>query len=98
MSSNELLLKPHDQADTPAQHLADWQAIAEKIQARAPGLTLAGQVLAQANDLPGMDAQAQARRATLPAGTIQNADEMEDRLDQARSEIETALGQGPVIL
>ena len=63
LAGNDLLLKLHNQADTLTQHLTDWQATAKKIQARTPGYTLAGQLLAQASGLPGMDTQAQTLEA-----------------------------------
>jgi hypothetical protein len=63
LAGNELLLKLHHQTDTLTQYLTDWQATAKKIQARTPGYTLAGQLLAQASDLPGIDTQAQTLEA-----------------------------------
>jgi hypothetical protein len=63
LSGNDLLLKLHDQADALKQDLADWQTTAKKIQTRSPAYILAGQLLAKASDLPGMDPQAKTLEA-----------------------------------
>ena len=63
LTGNDLLYKLHDRADDLTQSLADWRSVADKIDDRGPNYTLAGQLLAQARDLPGMDSLTQTLEA-----------------------------------
>ena len=71
-----------------ARDLAGWKTLADALPTRF------SQALAAAIE----EAQPTARRISLPGATIHDQADLEGWLDQARTEIETALGDGPVIL
>ncbi|MBP2670226.1 MAG: hypothetical protein H6Q85_292 [candidate division NC10 bacterium] len=81
-SDDELL------AALTGRDLAGWQTLADALPTRFD------QALAAAIK----ESEPKARRISLPGATIHDESELEDWLDQARAEIEAALGDGPVIL
>jgi len=68
--------------------LAGWQTLTDALPTR----------FAQSLAAAVKEAEPKARRVSLPGATIHDQEELDDWLDQARAEIETALGEGPVIL
>ena len=81
-SDDELL------AALKGRDLAGWQTLADALPTR----------FAQALAAAIKESEPKARRISLPGATIHDESELEDWLDQARAEIEAALGDGPVIL
>jgi hypothetical protein len=83
MGSDEELLSALKARDLPA-----WKTLADALPTR----------FAQALAAAIKEAEPKAQRISLPGATIHNQAELEDWLDQARTEIELALSTGPVIL
>ena len=71
-----------------ARDLSAWKTLADALPTR----------FAQALAAAIREAEPKAQRISLPGATIHNQAELEDWLDQARTEIELALSTGPVIL
>jgi hypothetical protein len=71
-----------------SRDLAAWKTLADALPTRC----------AKALAAAIKEAEPKAQRTSLPGATIRNQAELENWLDQARAEIELALGTGPVIL
>jgi hypothetical protein len=71
-----------------ARDLSAWKTLADALPTR----------FAHALAAAIREAEPKAQRISLPGATIHNQAELEDWLDQARTEIELALSTGPVIL